>query len=145
MTALRLTTTIVPYGPAAAILLTDDQVATLGAAKSPPVVVTVGDRSARLRIARMGGDNCLGFSKAARAQLGIEPGDTVEVTIALDAAERTVDVPDELARALAAAGLREAFDALSYTRRKELARSIRDAKQEATRERRLAKALAELG
>ena len=60
-------------------------------------------------------------------------------------AERTVDVPPSLAGALAAdATLQRAWDALSYTRRKELARGIAEARQEATRERRLAKALEEL-
>ena len=39
---------------------------------------------------------------------------------------------------------RAAFDALSYTRRKEIARSIAEAKRPETRERRLAKAMEEL-
>ncbi|MDQ0728182.1 YdeI/OmpD-associated family protein [Microbacterium sp. W4I20] len=60
--------------------------------------------------------------------------------IRLDAAERTVDVPDELAAALDAdPTVRAAFDALSYSVRKEHARTVADAKQDATRERRIAK------
>ncbi|GAA4780366.1 YdeI/OmpD-associated family protein [Microbacterium gilvum] len=145
MTALTLHTTIHARGPAAAILLDDAQVAALGSAKNPPVVVTIGGATARLRIARMGGENMLGLSKAARAQLGVEIGDEVEVEIALDDAERTVEVPPELVAALAADGVaRTAFEALSFTRRKEIARSIAEAKQEATRTRRLEKALADL-
>ncbi|WP_456283830.1 YdeI/OmpD-associated family protein [Microbacterium sp. JZ101] len=145
MNALQLHTTIHARGPAAAILLSDEQVAALGSVKNPPVVVTIGDRAARLRIARMGGENMLGLSKAARAELGVEIGDEVEVEIALDAAERTVEVPPALAEALAAdPAAKVAFDALAYSRRKEIARSIAEAKQEATRDRRLEKALAEL-
>ncbi|MGK9221885.1 MULTISPECIES: DUF1905 domain-containing protein [Microbacterium] len=145
MNALQLHTTIHARGPAAAILLSDEQVAALGSVKNPPVVVTIGDRVARLRIARMGGENMLGLSKAARAELGVEIGDEVEVEIALDAAERTVEVPPALAEALAAdPAAKAAFDALAYSRRKEIARSIAEAKQEATRDRRLEKALAEL-
>ena len=145
MNALQLHTTIHARGPAAAILLSDEQVAALGSVKNPPVVVTIGDRVARLRIARMGGENMLGLSKAARAELGVEIGDEVEVEIALDAAERTVEVPPALAEALAAdPAAKAAFDALPYSRRKEIARSIAEAKQEATRDRRLEKALAEL-
>ncbi|WP_236014516.1 YdeI/OmpD-associated family protein [Microbacterium stercoris] len=53
----------------------------------------------------------------------------------------TVDVPAELAEALDGAGLRAAFDALSFTLRKEAARSVADAKQEATRHRRIEKVL----
>ena len=72
-------------------------------------------------------------------------GDEVEAVIALDVAERTVDVPPLLAQALAAdPAAAAAFGKLSFTRRKEIARGIADAKQEATRQRRLEKALAEL-
>ena len=54
-------------------------------------------------------------------------------------------MPPLLSDALAADAARQrAFDELSFTRRKELAGSIDDAKQEATRQRRLAKALDEL-
>lgn len=117
----------------------------LGGPRNPPVVVTIGDRSARLRVARMGGRNALGLSKAARADLAVEAGDEVDAVIALDQAERTVDVPPALAAALDAdPAARAAWDRLSYTHRKEHARAIADAKQEATRERRVAKALAML-
>ena len=47
---MRFTTTIEPYGPAAAIMLTDEQAASLSSAKTPPVIVTVEERSARLRV-----------------------------------------------------------------------------------------------
>ncbi|WP_261164494.1 YdeI/OmpD-associated family protein [Microbacterium sp. Marseille-Q6965] len=145
MTTLTFSTVLEAYGPAAAIILTDQQVAHLGGARNAPVVVTIGDRTARLRLARMGVDNLIGLSKAARAELDVEIGDAVEVVIELDTAERTVDVPDALRTALAAdADLQRRFDALSYSRRKELARSVADAKQDATRERRVQKALDEL-
>lgn len=140
MSELRLHTTLTGRGPAAAILLTDEQVAAFGAGKAFPVAVTIGDRTARLRLARMGGENMIGFSKAARAELGVEIGQEVDAVIAVDAAERAVEIPPALAEVLDAdPALRAAFDALSYTNRKEHARSIAEAKQEATRERRLAK------
>lgn len=140
MSELRLHTTLTPRGPAAAILLTDEQVASLGAGKAFPVVVTIEGRSARLRLARMGGENMIGFSKAVRADLGVEPGQEVDAVIAVDAAERTVDVPPALTAALDSdPALRAAFDALSFSARKEHARSVAEAKQEATRDRRVAK------
>ncbi|MBS1906482.1 MAG: YdeI/OmpD-associated family protein [Actinobacteria bacterium] len=71
-------------------------------------------------------------------------GDAFDAVIAPDTAERTVDVPEVLAVAVADAGLTAAYEALSFTRRKELAVSVADAKQDATRERRIAKALDEL-
>lgn len=145
MSELRLHTVLEPMGPAGAIVLDDEQVAVLSDAKAFPVVVTIGDRRARLRLARMGGKNLIGFSKAARAEMGVELGDEFDVVIAPDAGERTVDVPDVLAAALHADPVaRAAYEGLSYTRRKEIARSIAEAKQDATRQRRLEKALAEL-
>lgn len=145
MSDLHLHTVLEPRGPAAAILLSDEQVASFGAGKAFPVVVSIGDRSARLRLGRMGGENMIGFSKAARAELGVEIGQQVDVSIAVDAAERTVEIPPQLAEALDEdPALRAAFEALSYTNRKEHARSIAEAKQEETRQRRLDKIIAEL-
>lgn len=139
--SLHITTVLEPHGPATAIELTDAQVEELGGGKRAAVVVTVGGRSARLRLGVMGGRNLIGLSKAARAELGIDIGDTVDAAVALDGGEREVDVPADLAEALAAAGVRTAFDALSYTRRKELARAVVDAKRPETRERRIAAAV----
>ncbi|MFE6735115.1 YdeI/OmpD-associated family protein [Microbacterium sp. NPDC057650] len=145
MSELRLRTTLEPMGPAGAIVLDDEQVASLSSAKAFPVVVAIGERTARLRLARMGGQNLIGFSKAVRADLGVELGDEFDVIIAPDTAERTVEIPQELADALAAdPAIRAEFENLSFTRRKEMARSIAEAKQESTRERRLQKALDEL-
>lgn len=142
---LRFTTTIEAYGPAAAIMLTDEQAAELSSAKTPPVVVTIGDKSARLRVTRMGGPVCIGLSKASRAALGVEIWDVVDVEIVLDEAERVVEIPPELERAFEEyAEARGAFDVLSYTRRKEIARGIAEAKQDDTRRRRVDKAMEEL-
>lgn len=142
MSELRVHTVLTGRGPAAAILLSDEQVATFGAGKAFPVAVTIGGRTARLRLARMGGENLIGFSKAVRADLGVDIGQEVDAVIRLDSAERTVDVPPALAEALdAEPALRTAFDALSFSVRKEHARAVAEAKQPATRERRIAKIL----
>ena len=85
------------------------------------------------------------MSKAARAQLGVEIGDEVDAMIALDDAERTVDVPADLAAALDAdAQLRAAFEALSYTMRNEIAAGVAGAKRDETRRRRIEAAIADL-
>ena len=76
---------------------------------------------------------------------GFAPGDTIEVTLELDTAPRTVEVPGDLAAALAErAGAREAFDQLSYTFRKEHVRAVESAKAAETRQRRIAKIVEEL-
>ena len=142
MSELRLHTVLTGRGPAAAILLTDEQVASFGAGKAFPVAVTIDGRTARLRLARMGDENLIGFSKAVRTELGLEIGQEIDAVIRVDSAERTVDIPAELAAALDAdPAVRARFDALSYSVRKEHARSVAEAKQDATRERRIAKVL----
>jgi len=136
--SLQIRAVLEPQGPATAIELSDEQVAELGGGKRAAVRVTIGDRSARLRLGVMGGKNLIGLSKAARAELGVEIGQTVDAVIALDDGERVIEVPDDLAAALDAdPRVRAAFDALAYTYRKEHVRAVTEAKQQATRERRI--------
>lgn len=127
-------------------MLTDEQVAALGGgAKAFPVVVTVNGRDVALRLARMGGENLVGLSKAKRAEAGIEVGDVVAVAIALDRAERVVDVPPALAEALAAdPAAAQAFERLSPSRRKEHARAVAEAKKDETRAARVARIVEQL-
>lgn len=139
---LHLTTTLEPHGPATAIVLTDTQVAELGGGKRAAVRVTIGGRTARLRLGVMGGQNLIGLSKAARKDLEVEIGDTIDAVIDLDDAERIVEVPDDLAAALDAdSTVRATYDALSYTRRKEIAAGVATAKRPDTRARRIAAAI----
>lgn len=138
---LTVSTTLEPRGPAAAVILTDQQVASFGAGKSFPVRITIGGVTEPARLARMHAENLIGLSKAKRQALGVEIGDEVDLRIELDDAPREVDVPGALADALVAAGLRDAFDALAYSHRKEHARSVEEAKKDDTRERRIQKVL----
>lgn len=145
MGELRLRTTVQQRGPAAAIVLDDAQVAALGGAKNAPVTLTIGGATVRTRIGQMAGENLLGLSKERRSVLGVEAGDEVEVLIALDEAERVIELPPELAAAFAGdPAAKAAFDGLAPSRRKELARSVGEAKAADTRERRLQRALDEL-
>lgn len=142
MGELHLHTTLEGRGPAAAILLTDEQVAELGAGKASPVVVDFGDRRIRLRLARMGGENMIGFSKASRAEAQVAIGQEIDVTIRVDTEERVVEIPPVLAEALDAdPAVRAAFENLPPSKRKEMARQIAEAKQDETRARRLEKVL----
>ena len=137
-TVLRVSTVLESRGPAAAIVLSDEQVASLGSTKTPPVRFTIGGQTVRGRIGRMGGENLLGLNKSVRATLGVEAGDTVDVTIELDDQPQVIEVPPALATALDAdPAVRAAFDALAPSTRKEHARSVADAKRDDTRERRI--------
>ena len=139
---LRLKVTLEPRGPAAAIVLTDAQVATLGdGTKTFPVRVEVGGTTVALRLARMGGENLIGFSKAARAEAGVETGGSYRVVITRDEGERSVEVPDDLASALRSGRALTKFDALAYSHRKEYVRWVTEAKRPQTRADRIAKAV----
>lgn len=111
----------------------------------PRVVATFDGVEYRGSVASMGGRWVLGVRKDIREAIGKGAGDTVRVTLAADEEPRTVDVPEELAAALDDAGARAAFDALSYTRRREAAGSVADAKRPETRARRIRAIVADLG
>ena len=146
MGSIRFTTTLLARGPAAAVVLDDEQVEAVGeGAKRFPVVATVNRYTWRTSVARMGGEFLLGLNRSVRAEAGVEAGDTVEVEIELDTAPREVALPDALADALSRdAAARAAFDALSYSHRKEYARWVEQAMRDQTRERRVAQTLARL-
>ena len=141
---LRLTTTLQPRGPAAAVVLSDQQAAVLQTgSKTPPVTVTVnGAYTFQGRVGRMGGETLVGFNKAVRSAAGVEAGDEIEVVIAVDDADRSVAAPDDLAAALAAEeGAAEAYRRLAPSHQKEYVRWITEAKRPDTRARRVAQAV----
>ncbi|SHH49588.1 protein of unknown function [Jatrophihabitans endophyticus] len=140
--ALRLQAVLDPRGPAGAIVLTDEQVASLGGTKTPPVRVTANGVTVPARVGRMGGENLLGFSKKLCAELGVEIGQTLDVVIALDAQPRTVDISAALAAALAAdPAAQAAFDALAPSHRKGFATWVGEAKREQTTQSRVEQTL----
>jgi hypothetical protein len=125
---------------ATGIRVPSSAVQALGAGKRVPVVVTInGSYTYRTTVAPYGGDFLIPVSAEHREGAGIEAGDQVDVSLAVDDQPRTVDVPAALAAALDAAGVRPAFDKLSYTLRKEAARTVTEAKAEETRDRRIGK------
>ena len=116
----------------------------LGAGKRPPVKVTINGYTYRSTVAVMGGRFMIGVAAEHRTAAGVSAGDRLKVTVSLDDAPRTVDVPADLAKALKAAGVRPAFDALSFTLRKEHVRAVEEAKKPETRQRRIEKTVASL-
>ncbi len=77
--------------------------------------------------------------KAIREQIGKQPGELVDVEIWRDAAERVLEIPDDLAKLLRKEKLAASFENLSYTNRREYCRWIAGAKREETRAKRLGK------
>jgi uncharacterized protein YdeI (YjbR/CyaY-like superfamily) len=119
----------------------DEVVDGLNSGKRPAVKVTVNGFAYRTTVARMGGRYLVPLNAENRAGAGVAAGDEVDVEIEVDTAPRVVVVPEDFAGALDRAGIRAVFDGMSYTHRKEWVRSIEEAKSDATRQRRIDKAV----
>lgn len=144
---MRMTLDVVPTGKTTAtVILTQEQVDELrGAPGRARVMVAITYRGAEFRtsVSVYRGQWMMVVNEEMRRG-GLVPPGQYPVEIRVDTAERTADVPADLAEALADAGVRERFDALSYTRRKEHVRLVTEAKRAETRAARIAKAVAEL-
>jgi hypothetical protein len=137
---MRFTTTVELAGKTATGFEVPAEVlSSLGSGKRPAVSVTIGGYTYRTTIGTMGGRPMIPLSAENRTGAGVAAGDAIDVDIELDTAPRTVEVPADLASALADAGVRERFDALAFSHRKEHVRAVESAKAAATRERRIAK------
>ncbi|MEU4608431.1 YdeI/OmpD-associated family protein [Kribbella sp. NPDC023972] len=134
-------TIVMNDGGGAWVEVPDEVVAALGGGGRIPVQASFDGIAYRGSIASMGGCMALGLLKGIRSQLGKGDGDPVTVTVERDTAERTVEVPADFAAALEEAGLRNTFDALSYSHRREHVNAINDAKKPETRVRRITKAV----
>jgi uncharacterized protein DUF1905/bacteriocin resistance YdeI/OmpD-like protein len=138
----RLTAT--PRGGGGTLVPVPREVAAkLGLRGMPKIQAVIAGTPYRGSLMPMGdGTYCLGVLKSIQEAAGIGAGDEVHVELELDTAPRTVEVPPDLSAALARDGkAATAWAKLSFTNRKEVARSLEEAKKPETRERRLAAAL----
>jgi hypothetical protein len=120
--------------------------AKLGLKGMPKIQAVIAGQPYRGSLMPMGdGTFCLGVLKSIQEAAGVTFGDTVTVSLELDAAPRLVEPPPDLARAIARnKAMAEKWEGLSFTNKKEMARSLEEAKKPETRERRLAAALEKL-
>lgn len=118
-----------------------ESVSALGTGKRPKVIVNINDSyTYRSTVAAYGDVFMLSLSAEHREAAGVKAGDQVKVTLELDVEPRTVEVPQDLTLALSRkAGAAAAFDALSYSMRKEYVRQVESAKAQETRDRRIVK------
>ncbi len=107
-----------------------------------PVKVTLNGYTYRSTIASMGNGPCVPLRRSHREAAGLEGGETLRVTVALDREKREVAVPADLATALRAAGAWERWSALAFTHRREHVEAVEEAKKPETRARRIAAAVA---
>jgi hypothetical protein len=103
-----------------------------------PVTVTVNGYTYQSTIAPMGGVTCIPLRKSNREAAGLEGGETVTVTLALDETKREIDPPADLVKALQAAPPAwDRWQEMSFTHQREYAEAVEDAKKPETRLRRI--------
>jgi hypothetical protein len=136
-------TTLLATGKTAAgIVVPPEIVDALAAGRRPRVRVTINNHTYRSTIAVRGGQYLLGVSAENRRAAGIQPGNEIDIQLALDSEPRHVTVPPELAAALDhEPEARTRFDVLSYSAQQRLTLPIENARTPQTRQRRVAAAL----
>jgi len=138
------TTTVIGDGNHASIHVPDEILAELGANRRAPLKVTIGGHTYRSTATAVNGDCRVVFPQADRDAAGAKAGDTVMVELELETGHREVELPAELEAALTAAGLRDVFEALTYSKRREFARQVAEATAAETKAKRVEKVLAAL-
>jgi len=138
---LRFSAELVSNGrTATGIEVPEAVVAALGSHKRPPVRVTLREHTYRTTVGVMGGRSLIPVSAEHRALAGVQAGDQVDVSIALDDEPRDVVVPTDFEDALTRdPAARRSFDALSYSQRRWLVESVEGAKKPETRAARIEK------
>lgn len=107
-----------------------------------PIRGTINGFAFRSSLMPCGGSHMMPVNKALCKGAGAQPGDIVDVVMERDGEERIVEAPAELKKALKKSKkAQERWDEMAFTHKKEMANSICDAKQEATRTRRLEKVM----
>lgn len=129
-------------GGGAVALIPGDVAAALGGLRQLRVLGSVAGTSFRSSTMPYRGALYLGVHKATREAAGLSIGEEAEFALVRDTSPRILELAPELEAAFTdAPELRERFDALSFSRRRDLAAPISEAKRPETRAARLAKAL----
>ena len=142
--SVTYTTVVLGFGNHASIEIPDEVLTKLGANRRAPLKITINGYTYQSTATGMNGKCLVVFPQKDRAAAGAAAGDNVKVTLELDSGQREVEVPSELVAALKKAKLTKTFESLTYSKRKEFARQVREAKSDDTKLRRIEKVLAAL-
>jgi bifunctional DNA-binding transcriptional regulator/antitoxin component of YhaV-PrlF toxin-antitoxin module len=142
--SVKYETEVLGEGNHASLLIPDWVLEELKTNKRAPLKVTVNGNTYQSTAVGVAGECRVVFPSAERKAAKVASGDIVEVTLELDSGYREVEVPKELITALKSQGLTKTFADLSYSKRKEFARQVSEAKTEETRIRRIEKVLTAL-
>lgn len=143
--SLTFLTTILQTGKnTAGIPVPEEIIEQLGAGKRPLVRVTLNQYTYPRAVAVMDGKYRISLSAEHRQAAGVQGGEEVQITLELDLAPRTVEIPKDLEAALLNAGALEVFEKSAPSMKKEYVRQVEEAKAPETRSRRIAKIVEKL-
>ena len=137
-------TVVLGFGNHAAIEIPPNNLKKLGGNKRAPLKVTIKGYTYQSTATGMGGKCLVVFPTRDREASSVSAGDKVSVTLELDEGYRRVELPQELHSALKANQLDKTFYELTYSKRKEFARQVADAKTDVTKKRRIEKIISAL-
>ena len=142
-TGVAFDTTVAGSGGKTGIVIPEEVVAELAAGRRPAVHVDLNGYRYRSTVAVMGGAYLVGVNAGVREATGLAAGDPVRVTLTVATTPRDVDVPADLAEALASdPSTAVFFGALSNSLQRYHVDTVNAAKTPETRQRRIAKAVA---
>ena len=134
-------TLVLGEGNHASLLIPEWVLEKLQTNKRAPLRVTINGHTYQSTAVGVAGECRVVFPSAERLAAKANAGETVQVTLELDSGYRSVDMHPELEMALTSADLAEVFANLNYSKRKEYARQVNEAKAEDTRKRRIEKVI----
>lgn len=137
-------TTVIGHGNHAALEVPDEVLKELGTNKRAPLKVTINDYTFQTTATGVDGKCMIPFAMKDREGSNTRAGEDIQITVELDSGHREVELRPELVAALTNEHLFETFEALTYSKRKEFARQVNEAKTDETRERRIQKILESL-
>ena len=129
-------TLVIGEGNHASLEIPDKNLAEIGGNRRAPLKVTINGYTYQSTATGVGGRCMVVFPMRDREVAGANAGDVVTVTLELDNGYRKVDMPSELSEAV--------FHDLTYSKRKEFALTVAEAKNPETKTRRIEKIIEQL-
>ncbi len=123
----------------------DEIIKQLGAGRRASVKVTINGYTYRSSVGVMEGVSMIGVSAEVREKAGVKGGDLITVTLEPDSEVWEAEVPDDFRTVLEEYPEAKAFfEGLSYSNKRRYVEPLGQTKNEETRARRMAKAIADL-
>lgn len=139
---MKFKTKIIQSGNNTGIEVSESILGQLGNGKKPLVIVTLNNYSYRSAVGKMGAKYMISLSAENRKNANVKGGDIVEISLELDTAPRTVEVPADLQKALDKNEIAKAnFEKLAPSKKKAMVLSITEAKAVETRLKRIEKSI----